>query len=343
MFTRKAKITCLCLVILAGLYMLGKTSKSMNVSYDSRRYIVAGDSFANMKIAEGFNVVAPHHAPLYSMIIGLLGMVGFSNAIRPQFDGFEQKARHELTIESGGLTACRVLSVLGFMALVAGVFMLGYILAGEMASILAALSLLMIPAVTETFTWCWSEVLFLPLVVFALLALVLYRRKPAMNLLVIGALFCFLCFLDRLLGLVVIAAWTLILIIEEKHRRRLLVFLGIALAPLVLYLTFYSHRQIVGADAGLSTHMMACIDQIGYDIGIVGSLIAFAAVLEWKRMPEMALFIGTYMIALVVVESFIHIDVIDFRLMSPVYPLFAVLIGVTLDRMLSKNSRRRDA
>lgn len=132
------------------------TSGGLGVTFDSERYLVTAHYLKQAKLGEAL-VTAFAGSPLfYPISILALKLVGLGE----------------------WLTCARIISILTYVVSVIAVYLLGLQIQGKPTAHLSALTMLIFAPMVHTFSYCWSETLYIMLSFLFVLMLVLFLKAP---------------------------------------------------------------------------------------------------------------------------------------------------------------------
>lgn len=325
-------------ILLAISLMTVLTDGGMNLSSDSKTYLVAGNLLRHGKLERATQKVFPDHAPFYPLVLGLAQSVtGGTLNVREWGASWR-----ELVVQR--VPWARWVSILGFALTVAGMFLLGWHMDGSFGAHLSAILVLLFPPLVRVFTWVWSETLFLPISVFCLLALFLYTSKRNALWLIFSAVLAGLTFFTRFLGISMILTGAVIVLLTTPNRKQLIYvvpWMVIACFPLLLYLSI--DRAMPATQHGFFHQIYEFLKVCFRDLGSIGVTILLLALLfeiiRWRTAGKVrmwwvpALYVFVYGAILVVMSSIISFDPLDShgsRLVVPIYPFLLLLISSTL-------------
>jgi 4-amino-4-deoxy-L-arabinose transferase-like glycosyltransferase len=310
----------------------------MNLSSDSKTYLVAGNLLRHGMLERATQKVFPDHAPFYPLVLGLAQSVS-GGALNVREWGVSWR---EPVVQR--VPWARWVSILSFALTVAGIFLLGRHLDGSFGPHLSAILALIFPPLVRVFTWAWSETLFLPISIFCLLALFQYNRKRNNFWLLFSALLAGLTFFTRFMGISMVLSGAVIILLTTQNRKQLIkvvLWSLIACFPLLIYLTI--ERAMPAAQHGffhqISEFLKVCFRDLG-SIGVTVLLLALLfEIIRWRVAGKVrmwwgpALYVFVYSAILVVVSSVTSIDPLDShgsRLVVPIYPFLLLLVSSTL-------------
>lgn len=363
------RFTLLALALLGFFGLLIATRWGVGTSPDSVVYITGA---RNLAAGQGFNTIAEngqaqaitHHAPLYSVALALLDVLG-----------------------PDPLQGARWLNALLFAAniLLVG-FLLSELLPGQtaqarLAPVIGA-GLILFPAtLVEIHSMAWSESLFIFLALSGFWALSHFIKKQSAGYLLASASLIALAFLTRYIGVVLVATGglSILLFSSRPFRRRLadgLLFGVISAGPMALWLLRNSLAGGTATSRELFFHPINR-QQIGWALTTLGSwfqipdtspalikalpylalgLVIAAVAISRHRRPErqtawsswitlpalpvliriILVFIPLYLAFLLVSLTFLDANTpLDARILSPVYVTGVVLALYFLVEALS--------
>lgn len=328
-------------IFLAGLFMLLLTAKGMKISTDSQRYLWTADFFSQGQWQEGLDVVLPYHPPLYPAVLAfvqkimgkdLAGNIGLLPIQTPAFET-ERWTRQPFLLKIGWV---RIVSILGFMGSVAGIFFLGWYLGGNVLAHLSAILFLFFHPLFSIFTWAWSETLFLPISIFSLLFIFLYGKTGKWFYLISSAVLVALGFLTRFSGISLILAGGIGIILFAKWNPLKIIIWGLIVAlPLFGYMTL--ERDIQTPPYGFFHYVWDFLKVLYYDLAPVGVILLIYSFFIHKNMWwGVGLYALIYSFTLLIVKSTVAIDGIGTRLLCPIYPIILLYISLVLVRLFKK-------
>lgn len=195
-------------IVLAAVLMTVLTDGGMRVSQDSKLYIVTADLLESGDIERAKSVMTKRHvAPLYPYVLSFFkdeGNVDYASYIPLK----------KVIVDR--LPFVRLVSIMGFMLGVTGIFLLGWQVGSALTAHLSALFFLGFWPLVSLFTYGWTEVLYIPLTIFALLALVLYEQRGSCLWWLVSALLVGLSLITRHVGLSLVVAGLLIVAHKSK-------------------------------------------------------------------------------------------------------------------------------
>ncbi len=209
--------------VLGLLIMYVMTSDGMGVSVDSERYLIAADHLKEMQISEALRTAFPHFPLFYPLTVALVGLPGSNE----------------------GVGAARMVSILCFVVSLMAVFLLGQKIQGKPTAHLSTVSVLIFAPLIYTFSYCWSETLYIALSLFFLLTLILFLNAPQgkeTKYLVGSAVFAGLGFLTRYIGFSLIGTGFLVIFFSYKRGRtskrlkQILLFGLVSASPMLIHL-----------------------------------------------------------------------------------------------------------
>jgi hypothetical protein len=325
-------------ILLAISLMTVLTDGGMNLSSDSKTYLVAGNLLRHGKLERAIQKVFPDHTPLYPLVLGLAQSVtGGTLNVREWGESWR-----ELVVQR--VPWARWVSILGFALTIAGMFLLGWHMDGRFGAHLSAILVLIFPPLVRVFTWAWSETLFLPISVFCLLTLFLYISKPNALWLIFSAVLAGLTFFTRFMGISMVLTGAVIVLLTTPKKKQLIYivpWMVMASFPLLLYLSI--DRAMPAAQHGFFHQIYEFLKVCFYDLGSIGIIILLLALLfeiiHWRTTRKvrmwwgLLLYIFVYSTILVVTSSITSFDPLDShgsRLIVPIYPFLLLLISSTL-------------
>jgi 4-amino-4-deoxy-L-arabinose transferase-like glycosyltransferase len=202
------------------------TSGGMGVTFDSERYLVTAHYLKQAEFGEAFKTAFAGSPILYPLTILLFKTVGLNE----------------------WLTAARLISILSFVVSVMVVFLLGLQIQGRATAHLSALTMLIFAPMLCTFSYCWSETLYIMLSLLFLLMLILFLKAPlrkGAGYLIGAAVFAGLGFFTRYLGFSMIVTGLLVILLlsrrgeRQKRIKETLVFGGISVLPMLFNFLMY--------------------------------------------------------------------------------------------------------
>lgn len=157
-------------MVLAIAVMTALTADGMRVTYDSKKYLLGSELMATGRPELASKKLADWKAPIaYPLILSLAQRAYRGNL---NVSGFLPMS----SVLVRELPWARLVARVGFMLAVAGIFLLAWQVGSALTAHLSAIFFLLFAPTHSLFVNVWTESLFLPLVLFALLALCLYTK-----------------------------------------------------------------------------------------------------------------------------------------------------------------------
>ncbi len=316
----------------------------INLSYDSKHYLIGSELFSQRGWNEGMAFILPHHAPFYSMVLAA-GQTLYTDKL--DTEGFLPMPRYIIR----DIPWAEAVSILGFVGLVVTMFFFGWHLGGTLvAHFSAILTLFFLPGV-KVFTWAWSETVYLPISILCLLMLLLYNKRGGLFYFFASAILAGLAFFTRFLGISLILAGFFVILFSQLHLRTYLwslLWAGIAFLPALLYLGI--DRVTGPATHGFFYQTLEFVKSIYRDFAIVGVLVLVSGLFLKVRLWWGAIiYAGLYSMTVIIVASSIWIDPIGgyrdlyphARLLMPIYPIILLYISLVLVQLLKNTERVR--
>jgi len=310
------------------------TSNKMGVSFDSKRYIVVAEHFKEGNWELAFETLFPHHPPFYPLVIAGIGLLKIRNKEAPHLIDFARRTREPTVVDSDRVSACRVVSALGFATLVGGVFLLGWHMGNKVAAHLASLLVLTSLPFYKVFFWCWSEVVYVPLSVLFLLCLFLYAKNQNVIYWLSTAFLAGLGFLTRFMGTSLIATGLVVVLFTSKNIKKVAIWGLIAFLPMLLYSTI--HRTTAPAEVSVFHQCWQFLSVVYYDFGGLALILILLAllVLKVKFWYGISIYVGIYSLMLIAISSIIWFDPLTTRLLLPIYPFVLLYISLGLSNLV---------
>ncbi|MGB2989296.1 MAG: glycosyltransferase family 39 protein [Candidatus Zixiibacteriota bacterium] len=183
--------------VLAVVVMYIFTSGGVGVSADSERYLETADLIRNGEIGEAVRTAYPHSPMFYPLTIAVVQFVGLVH----------------------GSDAGRIVGILSFVISVVAVFFLGLRIEGKPTAHLSALSMLILTPILYTFSYCWSETLYIMLSLVFFLFMLSYLDGPRgkdIKYVAAGAVLAGLGFATRYLGVSLIGTGLVVMFFSSK-------------------------------------------------------------------------------------------------------------------------------
>lgn len=342
-------------IFLAFFVVIALNWGGINLSYDSKRYLIGSELFSQKGWDEGMRFILPHHAPFYSMVLAV-GQRFYGGNLNTQ--GFLPKPKYIIR----DIPWAEGISILGFVGLVVAMFFFGWHLGGVLvAHFSAILTLLFIPGV-KIFTWAWSETVYLPLSIACLLMLLLYNKRGGLFYFFASAVLAGLAFFTRFLGVSLILAGFLVILFSQHPRLIIpwykdielwgepkvfkgLLWAAIAFLPGLFYLGI--DRATGPATHGFLYQFVEFVKSIHRDFAAVGVLVLVLGLFLKVRLWWGAIaYAGLYSVVIIIVASTVWIDPIGgygdlhpyecSRLLIPIYPIILLYISLVLVRLFRK-------
>lgn len=196
------------------------TSGGMGVSFDSEKYLLMAKYLNEGEWENAFNTT---WLPFYPMTIALTTLVGLSP----------------------GVDAARMVSIICFVVSIMVVFFLGLQIQGKATAHLSTLSVLIFAPLVYTFSYCWSETVYIMLSLLFLLLLTLFLNAPEeknTRYLVGSAILAGLGFFTRYLGFSLIGTGLLVIFFlghrdrPSKRFKEMLLFGSVGILPMLFNL-----------------------------------------------------------------------------------------------------------
>lgn len=313
----------------------------MNLSYDSKRYLIGSELFSQRGWNEGMGFILPHHAPFYSIVLAA-GQTLYTDRLNTE--GFLPMPRYIVR----DIPWAEAVSILGFVSLVVAMFIFGWHLGGALvAHFSAILTLFFLPG-HKVFMWAWSETIYLPISILCLLMLFLYNKRGGWFYFFASAILAALAFFTRFLGASLILAGFFVILLNQfqnKSIERSLLWAAIAFLPVLLYLGI--DRATGSVTHGFFYQLFGFVKSIHRDFAVVGILVLVLGLFLKVRLWWGAVFYaGLYSVVIIVVASTVWIDPIGgygdlhpyecSRLLMPIYPIFLFYISLVLVRLFRK-------
>ncbi len=242
---------------LAAMYAM--TSGGMGVSVDSERYLIAANHLKEMEVERTIKAIFPHFPVFYPMMVAVVQFLG----------------RDE------GVDAARIVSVLSFAVSLIVIFFLGLRIQGKPTAHLSAISFLILAPLIYTFSYCWSETVYIVLSLLFMFMLIRFLNAPERRestYLVGSGVFAGLGFLTRYVGLSLVGTGLLIILLLSRQGRisrsikQALVFGLVSVLPMFIYvlLDFLSlgtlKRESVPAVFSLPEQLVRFLVTIYHDL-----------------------------------------------------------------------------
>lgn len=339
----------LALLILAGLLILASFlySNGITVTYDSKFYLVAADLMSHQDGWLGKRVVYPHWQLLYPLCLAFCQCF-VNERFLPHYVVVNKRAYFQQSIlpldryVQINLQYAQGLNLICLGLLIYGMFLLGWktanLLVGYFCAGLTAFS----PIILSIYKHAWSEVVFLPILVFFLLALFSYEKERKFSTLVLSAILAGLAVLTRWAGFFCVATGAII--VFWIHRRgspiRLFLWIGLACLPLFLGISTEFNRQTSSCAATGFVQMLEFVKVFWADVSAIGLLLILVGILSGIRLwPTAYVYCGIYAFLVFYYMSW-HMWIYELdstRLLQPLYPIVILFIASTLGALIEGN------
>ena len=212
--------------VLALVIIFVMTSGGMGVSFDSERYLVTAHYLKQAEVKDALKTAFPGSPYFYPLTIVMLRVSGLDE----------------------WLDAARMVSILSFVVSVMVVFFLGLQIQGKTTAHLSTLSMLIFAPLVYTFSYCWSETVYIMLSLLFLLMLTLLLKAPEeknTRYLIGSAIFAGLGFFTRYMGFSLIGTGLLVIFFLGKRDRpskkfkEMLLFGSVGASPMLFSFVMY--------------------------------------------------------------------------------------------------------
>ncbi|MBI5961527.1 MAG: glycosyltransferase family 39 protein [Chloroflexi bacterium] len=351
---RHRSVFCFVLFALVGV-TVGWAATSYNgigLSYDSIKYILIARNFSEgrgVTVIDGSPLI--NQPPFYPVLLGSMTVI---TGIDP-------------------LDLARGLNALLLGLLISSVAWCVYRLTDRslLSGILGGLWILFSIPVVEVAFMAWTELLFILLTFFCFISVVYYTKKPQPRWLVLSILLAASAILTRYIGYTVIFTGCLVILIGSAapFRQRVLqagIFGAGASGPLALWLirnwyhsgSFSGERPESILSLGENLRLTRAVildwfrpdrlnsyDPLFFEVG--GSLfLGVVAVLIWRAVKNKEnrsfnfllwaahlIFMGVYLLALIISASRVGFDQINDRFLSPIYLSLGLIVLILFYRL----------
>jgi hypothetical protein len=332
--------------IIAGSVMFLFTMDGMKISSDSKYYLKAAEYFKHGEFKEGIENVLPTHPPFYSMVLGGLQRILGGDLTGEEFRQFTATDFcGSLFFEAlkGNVEWARLLAILSFGILAVGVFVLANEVIGKAGAHLSTILVIGFHPILDTFSWVWTETLYVPLTLLSLLLILFYQKKQNLYFLIFSGILAGLAFFTRFIGisLLLAGAGLVFYTIEPEADRRRSFHLVVSVSRTILWSIFAFSPVFVywGFDQGFRPppaenffyYFFRSIHVLWIDFGIVGLfLLSLAFVFRIKIWKGILWYIASYMILLLIMNSLKNVGGIGTRLICPIYPFLLIYIAAVV-------------
>jgi hypothetical protein len=339
---------------LAFTIMIGLTWNGVRITPDSRLYLMGADFLSQGNMAQAKRILSWHPCPIGYPIILMItekmvgGELGISGVViegdRSHIGVFSDDPDDPMWNVQGpeiirNIVWARVVSIIGFMMTVTGLYLWGYKIGGMPAAHFATWSLIVCPPVMHIFTGAWTEVMFVPMSLFSLYFIHSYSQDGGRKNLFLSAIFTLAAFSIRHMGIVfiMIGLWY---VLQKDIRMKsgwCLPWLSVVLLPLLWYWQLPTERSWAAAGLKQAGEFVRVFSR---EMGVLMVVLIFL----WRKVrakiwPGLWLTVMVQLSLLLALSWYNWVSATDTnRYLASVYPFILVALGKVLGDLVS--SRR---
>lgn len=307
-------------IVLAAVLMTVLTDGGMRFTQDSKVYVVTADLLATGDSEMAHRLMNTKHiAPLYPYVLAFFwdnSPIDYGAYVR----GLKETLIH-------GAPFVRMVSIFSFMLGVAGIFLLGWQIGSALTAHLSAIFFLGCWPVVSIYTYAWTEALYIPLTIFALLALMKYDRQGGSLWWLVSAILVGLSLITRHVGLSLVVAGLLVVAHKSKGEPvKIIPWAMLALGFLLFDKTLLDPRSTTYEGwAQFGYFLKAGFLKLGLLVFVAIALGLVLKVPLWWGIP---LYVGIYLAFILFQSWYRWVAPGDtLRYLAPIYPFIFLYVA----------------
>lgn len=338
----------LALAIIVGVIL---TWNGVRITSDSRLYLMGADLLSQGELTEAKKILTWRPCPIgYPVILTCMeklvgGQMGITGVViegdHSHVSVFVDNPKDPLwDVQGPDITRnigwARLVSILGFVLTVAGMFLWGHKLGGTKTAHFSTWGLLVCLPVIHLFTGAWTEGMFVPMTLFSLYFIHAYSRDGSRKNLLLSAIFTLAAFSIRHIGIVfiLIGFWYVLQNDRKMKSWWSVPWLIVVLLPMVWYLQLSAEKSWAAAGIKQAEEFVRVL---ATDMGVVIVILIFLwRLLRAKIWPGLWLTVVLQISFLLALSWYNWVSPADTgRYLASIYPF----IIITLAGVLSETTQ----